>query len=180
MVDRMRQSAPTGRLLDRDIAGPRAVEESCSLARHSRVPQSLVNIAHIGKVRRRRIVREITSSSHKPGGVLPVKKIHHRRNLYRLTLFICSQSNTGGRHHDENSFGDGCYSRIHCTFIRAAAAGQNYRSSATIRCFLVLPGSGYRDDEMSSCQCPACRWWQHEGYRCRSSDTGRSANSFGG
>jgi len=31
------------------------------------VPQSLVNIAHIGKVKRRRIGREITSSSHKPG-----------------------------------------------------------------------------------------------------------------
>jgi hypothetical protein len=40
------------------------------------------------------------------------------------------------------------------TFI---CAGQNRRSSAAIRCFLVLAGSRYRDDEMSSRQCPACR-----------------------
>ena len=90
-------------------------------------------------------------------------------------------SNTGrtttGTHHEENSFSNGCYSRIHCTFVRA---GQNCRSSAAIRCFLVLRRSGYRDDEMSSCQCPACRWWQHEGYRCRSSDTCISGNSFDG
>ena len=95
---------------------------------------------------------------------------------------ICLLSNTGrtttGRHHEEDSLSDGRYSRIHCAFIRAA--GQNYRSSAAIRCFLVLPGSGYRDDEMSSCQCPACRWWQHEGYRCRSSDACVSGNSFDG
>jgi hypothetical protein len=45
---------------------------------------------------------------------------------------------------------------------------------------VVLPGSRYRDDEMSSCQCPACRWWQHDGYRCCSSDTGISRYSFGG
>jgi hypothetical protein len=76
-----------------------------------------------------------------------------------------------------NSFDDGCYSRIRGTFIRA---GQNYRSGAAIRCFLVLPGSRYRDDEVSNCQCPACRWGQHEGCRRCSSDAGRSANSFGG
>src|ERR1700730_2010572 len=97
------------------------------------------------------------------------------------TGYVCSLSNTGrtttGRHHEENSFSDGRYSRIHCTFIRA---GQNCRSGAAIRCFLVLPGSGYRDDEMSSCQCPACRWWQHEGYRCGSSNTGIGTNSSDG
>ena len=71
-----------------------------------------------------------------------------------------------------------CYSRIHCAFIRAA--GQNYRSSATIRCFLVLHSSRYRDDEMSRRQCPACRGWQHEGRRYGTSDTGISTNSFGG
>ena len=54
------------------------------------------------------------------------------------------------------------------------------RSSATIRCFLVLPGSRYCDDEMSSRQCPACRWWHHEGYRPGSSDTRISGNGFGG
>jgi hypothetical protein len=95
---------------------------------------------------------------------------------------ICFLSNTGrtttGRHHEEDSFSDGRYSRIRGTFIRAGQ-GQNCRSSAAIRCFLVLPGSRYRDDEMSSCQYPACRWWQHEGYRYGTSDTGISRNSFG-
>lgn len=90
-------------------------------------------------------------------------------------------SNTGrtttGTHHEENSFSNGCYSRIHCTFVRA---GQNRRSSAAIRCLLVLRGSGCRDDEMSNCHCPACSWWQHEGYRCRSFDTCISGNSFDG
>jgi hypothetical protein len=94
---------------------------------------------------------------------------------------LCLLSNTGrtttGRHHEENSFSDGCYSRVHCAFVRAR---QNCRSSAAIRCFLVLRGSGYRNDEMSSYQCAACRWWQHEGYRCRSSDTSISGNSFDG
>jgi hypothetical protein len=108
------------------------------------------------------------------------KQIHYRRNLYLLTL-LCLLSDTGrtatGRHHEENSFSDGRYSRIHCTFVRA---GQNCRSSAAIRCFLVLLGSGYRNDEMSSCQCAACRWWQNEGYRCRSSDTCICGNSFDG
>ena len=47
------------------------------------------------------------------------------------------------------------YPRIRSTFIRA---GQDYRSSATIRCIVVLRGSRYCDDEMSNRQCPACRW----------------------
>jgi hypothetical protein len=91
---------------------------------------------------------------------------------------ICSLSKLREGHHDENSLSDGRYSRIRGTFIRAA--GQNYRSSAAIRCFLVLRGSRYRDDEMSSCQYPACRWRQHEGYRCCSFDTRISGNSLDG
>lgn len=36
------------------------------------------------------------------------------------------------------------------------------------------------DDEMSRRQCPACRWWQHEGHRYGTSDTGISTNSLDG
>jgi len=79
-----------------------------------------------------------------------------------------------------NTFSDGCYFRFRGTCIRAGQNWQNYRSSAAIRCFLVLPGSRYRNDEMRSCQCPACRWWQHEGYRCGPSDARISGNSFEG
>jgi len=119
--------------------------------------ESVVNIAHIPK--------ELGNKESRPGTFIGWP------NLLSVQYW------TGGRHHEENSLSDNRYSRIRCTFIRA---GQNGRSSAAIRCFLVLPGSRYRDDEMSSCQYPACRWWQHEGYRCCSSDTGISTNSFDG
>jgi hypothetical protein len=96
---------------------------------------------------------------------------------------VCTLSNHGrtttGKHHEEDSISDGRCSRIQCSLLRRRT-GENCWSSAAIRRFLVLPGSRYRHDEMSGCQHPARRRWQHEGDRCGSSDTRISRNGFGG
>jgi len=54
-------------------------------------------------------------------------------------------------------------------------------SAAAIRRFPLVTGSRYGTMKVN-CErkCPACRWLQHESYGAASSDTGRSANSFGG